>query len=432
MITEIIQTTFDEFYNYFKDGSFLKNDFAVAGVITATTLTLWKSFKRLPTLLWSRIRRLLFYSITIEESSELYVYVSKYLEANHAQKHRKCEAILNSDKDAHDQYDETYPSIGEDKPSNNKNESGITFRGLNDWFYIFTKFRIIKVSKEREKFEQSEVFSQRFMGSINLSGLFCKSIITDIINSSYLTYKPEETEDVKIRKPDQNYWYTFGDDVINKRTENIFFPNKKNILDRIDIFQQSKELYGRACVDWYLGILLHGKAGSGKTQFSRSLATYTKRNLYTIALGQMSDERFRSLYAKIEPNTLLLLDDIDVALNGRDDKIEDGKNGVSLQTLLDCLDGNNSKDDIIVVMTTNNKEKLDEALIRKGRIDLIEEVSYPDLNSVKEFLANFYQIDISDINLSRTDYDQSMVNIQDICLRNAEDINQAILEIEEL
>jgi chaperone BCS1 len=53
-----------------------------------------------------------------------------------------------------------------------------------------------------------------------------------------------------------------------------------------------------------------------------------------------------------------------------DDSDDDKKGGVSLSALLNVIDGAASHEGHVLIMTTNNPEKLDAALIRPGRVDL--------------------------------------------------------------
>ena len=100
-----------------------------------------------------------------------------------------------------------------------------------------------------------------------------------------------------------------------------------------------------------------------------------------------------ALFAELPKKCLVLLEDIDTAglTHTRDEKhiVEDVKpvevtpgsgttvvstnstNGrISLSALLNILDGVASHEGRVLVMTTNHIEKLDEALIRPGRVDM--------------------------------------------------------------
>jgi chaperone BCS1 len=69
---------------------------------------------------------------------------------------------------------------------------------------------------------------------------------------------------------------------------------------------------------------------------------------------------------------MVLLEDVDVAFVNRRKPGADGYSGatVTFSGLLNALDGVASAEERIIFLTTNHVEKLDEALIRPGRVDM--------------------------------------------------------------
>lgn len=53
-------------------------------------------------------------------------------------------------------------------------------------------------------------------------------------------------------------------------------------------------------------------------------------------------------------------------------KVYEGVTRLTLSGLLNAIDGVNSAEDRVLFMTTNYLDRLDEALIRPGRVDLIQ------------------------------------------------------------
>lgn len=97
-------------------------------------------------------------------------------------------------------------------------------------------------------------------------------------------------------------------------------------------------------------------------------------DLYSLSLAgrTMDDDSLRSLMQDRRPGTIVLMEDIDCTVPERNG---DNNDGVTLGGLLNCLDGVHSPDGCIVFMTTNNRDALDQALIRPGRIDVSVEFS---------------------------------------------------------
>lgn len=78
---------------------------------------------------------------------------------------------------------------------------------------------------------------------------------------------------------------------------------------------------------------------------------------------------------------------------------EDTSEQITLSFILNILDGILETPGRILIMTSNYPEKLDDALLRPGRIDINLEVGYCDKNMVMEMYKFFYKtpIDLSNI-----------------------------------
>jgi ATP-dependent 26S proteasome regulatory subunit len=95
---------------------------------------------------------------------------------------------------------------------------------------------------------------------------------------------------------------------------------------------------------------------------------------------------------------------------------------------LNCLDGAFSKHGLIVFITTNNKEKLNPALIREGRADLKLEIVNPGPTEIKQYLDVFYDNKFCSIPNINWNYQPrlSMVEVQNICIENKTDVWKSV------
>jgi SpoVK/Ycf46/Vps4 family AAA+-type ATPase len=66
------------------------------------------------------------------------------------------------------------------------------------------------------------------------------------------------------------------------------------------------------------------------------------------------------------------------------------KNHITMNGILNCLDGFNNPEGLIVIMTTNFPDKLDDALLRSGRIDLNIELTYLDKFQARNMFLSFF------------------------------------------
>jgi SpoVK/Ycf46/Vps4 family AAA+-type ATPase len=117
-------------------------------------------------------------------------------------------------------------------------------------------------------------------------------------------------------------------------------------------------------------VLLSGKPGTGKSTFIKYLTTKTDRKVIYLSSGsadQLTNPDFLSFIMGYR-NSILLLEDAEKALRSRENQDNNAISNILNITdgvLGDCLN-------ILIIATFNiNKEKIDSALVRKGRL-LIE------------------------------------------------------------
>lgn len=163
----------------------------------------------------------------------------------------------------------------------------------------------------------------------------------------------------------------------------------------------TRRWYSNRGVPYRRGYLLHGAPGTGKTALSFAIAGYFKLRIYILSLNSfsMSEEILAFLFADLPEQCVVLLEDIDTAglthsrhipaapvegAKPTDPKDAQGGGGktstksaplamggggrVSLLTLLNITDRVAATEGRILIMTTNYLDKLDEALVRPGRL----------------------------------------------------------------
>ncbi|KAF1821292.1 mitochondrial chaperone BCS1 [Dissoconium aciculare CBS 342.82] len=154
---------------------------------------------------------------------------------------------------------------------------------------------------------------------------------------------------------------------------------------------------------WYLdrgiprrrGYLLHGPPGTGKTSFVQALAGAMDCNIAMLSLSQrgLTDDLLNHLLINVPPHTIVLLEDADAAFSNRRQQREaDGYSGanVTYSGLLNALDGVASAEERVIFMTTNHIERLDDALIRPGRVDMILHLDHADEWQMGRLWDRFY------------------------------------------
>jgi chaperone BCS1 len=136
---------------------------------------------------------------------------------------------------------------------------------------------------------------------------------------------------------------------------------------------------------------LYGPPGTGKSSIIFSLASSLNKNINILNFGSgVTDSAFIALMSNMRENTILLLEDIDALFTNRQAESSTDKGFLSFSTLLNFLDGSLRKNGMIIVMTTNHPEKLDPALLRKGRVDYMIEIGYITKYQIERFAKLYY------------------------------------------
>jgi hypothetical protein len=157
--------------------------------------------------------------------------------------------------------------------------------------------------------------------------------------------------------------------------------------------QRHPERYEAMGVKMPNGILLYGPRGSGKTFALRKLAAFLSWHVIEVTLGgvgspyiHQTSSRFRKVFADAEASrpTILIMNEIDALASGRSDRSDDHKIE-EVNELLGLVEGAADRG-VLVAGTTNRREAIDSAFLRKGRFDLQIEIRYPDEAQAIELL----------------------------------------------
>ena len=105
--------------------------------------------------------------------------------------------------------------------------------------------------------------------------------------------------------------------------------------------------------------------------------------------NKTTDNIFMKSLTNLEDNSLLVLEDIDTLFEERK-KNDELKNMITFSGILNILDGLAHKEGLITIMTTNYKDRLDAALIRPGRVDVVIHFDYAVKEQIIEIFNRYW------------------------------------------
>jgi ATP-dependent 26S proteasome regulatory subunit len=173
---------------------------------------------------------------------------------------------------------------------------------------------------------------------------------------------------------------------------------KKAIMDDLEAFKKGKDYYAKVGKAWKRGYLLFGPPGTGKSTMIAAMANYLQYDVYDLELTAVeSNSMLRRLFIETTGKSIIVVEDIDRSVNitvTSRDKDDYGAR-LTLSGMLNFIDGLWSAcgGERIIIFTTNNKDKLDPALIRRGRMDNHIEMSYCRYEAFKVLASNYLQIE---------------------------------------
>src|ERR1039458_8204756 len=178
---------------------------------------------------------------------------------------------------------------------------------------------------------------------------------------------------------------SWDDLVLSESVVNLVRKDFESFLNRQEWFRNNRLPFRR-------GYLLHGPPGNGKTSLIRAMLNTSGLSGHSIRLFQEHTddahlERMFRLAANSAPS-LIVIEDIDRAFP----RVPSPgvRCNISLQQLLNCLDGIDSQDGVIVVATANDPTVLDSAILRRpGRFDRVVALPAPDRQLRLRYFSKF-------------------------------------------
>ena len=253
----------------------------------------------------------------------------------------------------------------------------------------------------------------------------------------------------------------------NRNFENVFFTERKHVQARTRFFLNRRDWYDKKGIPYTLGFLFHGPPGCGKTSSVKAVAAEGRRHIINVQLSEIKTKsQLQHLFFNDEihvhngVNTekytipvserLYVIEDIDAMgdavlrrewkkptpvvkkLTGDpllDRDTEPEKEALDLSFLLNLLDGTLEANGRILIITTNFPERIDRALIRPGRVDMIVHFKRCSRAVLQEMVNAFYDREVVIPEEICLDDKWSPAEVNQILFRNFEDPETAVKEL---
>merc|ERR1712186_139265 len=192
----------------------------------------------------------------------------------------------------------------------------------------------VNISKETDNNEKNPMKKEEFTISLNSS-----TLTTDQLRETLAGWVAEYESRINSDKHLKYFVYTPNNDSADdyydatshyqefkfesgKSFSNVFYPEKDDVVKRLDFFSKNKEWYKKRGIPYTIGFLFYGAPGCGKTSTIKAIANHTQRHIVSVPLNKIKTAKellnvfynVRMNYKDIPLNQrLYVLEDIDAA-----------------------------------------------------------------------------------------------------------------------
>jgi SpoVK/Ycf46/Vps4 family AAA+-type ATPase len=176
--------------------------------------------------------------------------------------------------------------------------------------------------------------------------------------------------------------------------------DKDKLKNSLDMFKNNGHTLQKLGLQNKFNLLLYGEPGTGKSTTIQAVANYLQKDIYYIDLQKIeTNEDLHMVFEYVNKNVnnsgIIVMEDIDAmtdvvlkrtgTLNeyNVNDIISNQKNKLTLEYLLNILQGTLTMDNSIFIVTTNYIDHLDPAFYRDGRFDVKIELKLCDKYQIK-------------------------------------------------
>jgi SpoVK/Ycf46/Vps4 family AAA+-type ATPase len=227
-----------------------------------------------------------------------------------------------------------------------------------------------------------------------------------MINAYYI-------KSIKHEKSNEVFWVNVNI-ATNKELKYVFVSDnvQHEFCDRIKKFVENELYYKERGLPYKKSFLLHGPPGCGKTSLLKAISVEYNLPVFIFNLGSLDNENLISLlfeinnYLKKSERYIVLLEDFDRILEKiqksnrggfyDDDYGNSRKNNLTMDCILNFLDGIDESYGRITLITANNITGImsNDALCRPGRIDHMVKLDFCNKEQIQK-ISNIYNFELT-------------------------------------
>lgn len=352
----------------------LQNQLVSGGLVLAIVGVIVAALRNVPLKLWDYGKRLVIVTAVFDSRNDLFnAYISWLNEHPYGRESRFFTVIQDNKESTEEATDEGLPRL--------------VYSPAPGFHIFFYAGRPMWITREIS-------VNLQVIETLNVSALFgsrrlLEKMMEDVIRRAYA------------RQVDSTMLYTidrYGENwnLVGARPRRhigsvvLEGDQRERLLQDVTEFFSRRQWYADLGIPWRRGYLLYGPPGTGKTSIAYALAGELHLKLCALSLTnpKLNDQTIADLLQKTPPRSLILIEDIDAFFLARD-KL-DQRIEVSFSGLLNALDGVAAQEGRIVFLTTNHLDRLDRALIRPGRIDLVIELGNATREQLRTIFLRFH------------------------------------------
>lgn len=289
------------------------------------------------------------------------------------------------------------------------------------------------ITVTRTKIESKQVYEQTEQLTFRIFAISQTSVqkFYDQVSKVHTGYGPS------VYSPASWHWTNIG---TPKKVLPPISAGSQELLTDIKTFLDSEQMYADRGIPYKRGYMLYGPPGTGKSSVVAHIANTFDMNVYQ--LNSEGIMKFADLRRSVKRRSIILIEDIDMTVAGNEsrkniniigNKTDDDDNetienkNVTRETMrefLNTLDGICEFSGSVVMITTNQPDALDPALIRPGRIDRRISIGPYTKEEQLAHISKFFGVD-----LDPKKYDvkeRTVAETQFLCLNHMDNIDKVI------